>query len=283
MTSNKNGLLSFSIALLISLSTLFPGPLWSQESGPDFASGTFHLYDIIVPQPREVIEGLLPPGYTLGDAPRILTRGANNHVLLVSLGQVIEGTLYDSAPLPQFFDVKLSIPYVRAPGVAGEVVYDIAYFYEDPMLCLGVYAECQVSTVSMNYGDSGQFRVQRQLQDALGSPVIEGSYQLDSQNAPTALVEAVDTYINTQLMLGSSHLACNTEPNSPYPSCLGREDRLSEASLGPRTLRVNLRLKLREFGCRAAGLPDILEVENVIAFESIVPFRSDTPQACPGE
>lgn len=270
-------------AALVVFSTVAPGAAQAAEPSGDFASGTFHFYDVMVPQPRAVIEKLLPPGYTLAEAPNVLTRGENNHVLLVSLGQVVEGTLYDGFPLPTFYDVKLSVPYVNAPGVADVVVYDIAYFYENPMLCAGVYAECQPSTVSMPYGDSGQFKIQRELQDFLGSPVIRGSYQLDSEEAPAALVEAVDTYVNTQLMLGSSPLACNTDPNSPYPSCLGREDKFSEASLGPRIHRVNLEVKLREFGCQAEGLPEVLKVENVIALEGIMPFRAGTPQSCPAE
>ena len=113
--------------------------------------------------------------------------------------------------------------------------------------------------------------------------MVQGSYQLDSENASTALTKAVDTYVNTQLMLGSSPLSCNTIPTSAYPSCLAREDRFSEASTGPRTYRVNLKLKLAEFGCQTDGLPDVLEVDNVIALEGIMPFRAGTPQTCPAE
>lgn len=283
MTIKLKGISLRFVAVLASLMVLFSGSSQAQESSPDFASGTFHFFDIIVPLPRETIQQLLPPGYTLGDAPNVLTKGENNHVLLVSMAQVIEGTLYDAAPLPSFYDVKLSIPYVYAPGVKDILVYDIAYFYENAMLCAGVFAECQPSTVTMNYGDSGNFQIQRQVQDFLGSPVIQGSYQLKSEEAPAALVEAVDSYVNTQLMLGSSPLACNSNPTSPYPSCMSRKDRFSEASVGPRTLKVNLKLKLREFGCQAQGLPEVLEVENVIALEGIMPFRAGTPQTCPAE
>lgn len=268
---------------LFSLCSLFASTALAQDAEPAFASGTFHFFDIIVPQPKELIEKLLPPGYTLGDAPNVLTKGEKNHVLLVSLGQVIESTMYDSVPLPSFYDVKLSIPYVKAEGIQDLVVYDIAYFFENPAMCFGVFAECQPSTVSMSYGDSGEFSVRRQLQDVFSSPVVQGSYQLDSENASTALTKAVDTYVNTQLMLGSSPLSCNAIPTSAYPSCLAREDRFSEASTGPRTYRVNLKLKLAEFGCQTEGLPEVLEVDNVIALEGIMPFRAGTPQTCPAE
>lgn len=274
---------SLMTGILFSLCSLFAGISLAQDSEPDFASGTFHFFDIIVPQPKDVILKLLPPGYTLADAPKILTKGKNDHVLLVSLGQVIESTMYDSAPLPSFYDVKLSIPYVKAPGVQGLVVYDIAYFFENPAMCFGVFAECQPSTVNMSYGDSGTFSVRRHLQDALSSPVAEGGYELGSVHASTALVNAVDTYVNTQPMLGSSPLACNAIPSSAYPSCLEREDRFSDATMGPRTHRVSLKLKLAEFGCQAEGLPEVLEVDNVIALEGIMPFRAGTPQTCPVE
>jgi hypothetical protein len=150
-------------------------------------------------------------------------------------------------------------------------------------MCFGVFAECQPSMVSMSCGDSGEFSVRRQLQDAFSSPVVQGSYQLDSTSASTALTKAVDTYVNTQLMLGSSPLSCNTIPTSAYPSCLAREDRFNEASTGPRTYRVNLKLKLAEFGCQTEGLPEVLEVNNVVALEGIMPFRAGTPQTCPAE
>ncbi len=268
---------------LFSLCSLFASATVAQDAEPAFASGTFHFFDVIVPQPKELIQKLLPPGYVLADAPNVLTKGNNNHVLLVSLGRVIEGTMYGSVPLPGFSDVKLSIPYVKAPGVEGIVVYDIAYFYENPAMCAGVFSECQPSTVSMPYGDSGTFSIRRQLQDVLSSPLVEGSFELDSPQASTALTRAVDSYVNSQLMLGSSPLACNSNPTSPYPTCLGREDRFSEASLGPRTHRVSLKLKLAEFGCQGEGLPEVLEVNNVIALEGIMPFRAGTPQACPAE
>ncbi|MBB3048721.1 hypothetical protein FHR99_002995 [Litorivivens lipolytica] len=271
------------VVALLSFSGLFSAAAFAQDADSDFASGTFQFFDIIVPQPKAVIQKLLPPGYTLAEAPNVLTKGENNHVLLLSLGQVIESTMYDSAPLPSFYDVKLSIPYVKAPGIKGLVVYDIAYFFENPAMCFGVFAECQPSTVSMSYGDSGAFSVRRNVQDVFSAPLAEGSYQLDSEHASTALVKAVDTYVNTQPMLGSSPLSCNTIPSSAYPSCLEREDRFSDASMGPRTHRVNLKLKLAEFGCQAEGLPDVLEVENVIAIEGIMPFRAGTPQTCPAE
>ncbi len=274
---------SLMAGALFSLCSLFASAAVAQDSEPAFASGTFHFFDIIVPQPKELIQKLLPPGYALADAPNVLTKGNNNHVLLVSLGQVIEGTMYGSVPLPGFSDVKLSIPYVKAPGVEGIVVYDIAYFYENPVMCAGVFAECQPSTVSMPYGDSGTFSIHRQLQDVFSLPLVEGSFELDNPDAPKALTNAVDSYVNSQLMLGSSPLACNSNPTSPYPTCLGREDRFSEASLGPRTHRVSLKLKLAEFGCQGEGLPEVLEVNNVIALEGIMPFSAGTPQACPAE
>jgi hypothetical protein len=46
---------------------------------------------------------------------------------------------------------------------------------------------------------------------------------------------------------------------------------------------VNLKLKLAEFGCQTEGLPEVLEVNNVVALEGIMPFRAGTPQTCPAE